>query len=102
MSNHHDSLPLGIQLEDEVPQPLLLLIVLTNRGLVKDQIIWFGREDGSKRNSLPLASAEKKRRGLSILGQAKRLKGPQHLLVNHLRGKSEVFQPESNLILDSL
>src|SRR6266566_3832769 len=102
VGNHNHSLPLRVQLEDEVPQPLLLLVVLTDRRLVENQIVWFGSEDGSESDSLPLTSAEKKRRTLSVLGQTKRFKGPLHLLVDHLRGESEVFESERDLVLDRL
>src|SRR2546422_9715430 len=66
VGNHNHSLPLRVQLEDEVPQPLLLLVVLTDRRLIQNQVIWFGREDSGKCDSLPLAPAEKERRCLSI------------------------------------
>src|SRR5207245_10078289 len=100
--NHHHRLPQRVQSEDEVPQPLLLLVVLTDGRLVENQIVWFGSEDGSESDSFPLTSAEKKRRTLSVLGQTKRFKGPLHLLVDDLRGESEVFQSERDLILDRL
>src|SRR2546428_11215341 len=58
MADNDDSLSLRVELKYEVPQTLLLQIVLTNRRLVKNQIIRLPGQDRRESRPLPLSTTE--------------------------------------------
>src|SRR5438128_4843720 len=101
MSHHCHGLPLRVELQNEVAQPLFLLVILPDRRLVQDQIVRLPSQDRRQGHPLPLAATQQERRCVRVMSQIKRLESPLYLFHDDARLEAEVLQSKPNLLPDS-
>jgi len=102
MGDDHDGLPLFPQPHQEAPQPLLLGVVLTDRGLVEDDDLGVPGQDGGEGHPLPLPPAEGEGARFLISTKPEEVKDPGRPLLYRISVEAEVPHGEGDLLLDAL
>src|SRR5712692_7419133 len=100
MSHHHHRLALGVELQDEIAQALLLLVILPDRRLVQYQIVRFPCQDRRQGHPFPLPATQQEWICVRIMSKIKGLESPLYLFHDYTRFEAEVLQSKTYLLLD--